>query len=167
MPVPETVASGETFWDRPLVRIERVEVVPYALAFKKPYLTARGRLEQRELVLVRLCGDGLVGLGETTSLSLRGGPPIAAIARELSERGAPLLQGATVGPAAWRALSDRLASAGLSRQALAALEVALLDLAGKEAGEPAWKLLGAGAAVPIECNATLVAAEADAGAKDA
>ena len=149
------------------MRIERVEVLPYALAFKEPYVTARGRLERRELVLVRLRGDGLVGLGETASLSLRGGAPIAALARELTERGGPLLQGATVEPAAWRALSDRLAGARLSRQALAALEVALLDLAGKEAGEPAWKLLGAGAAVPVECNATLVAAEAGAVAKDA
>ena len=43
--------------------VERLEVVPYALPFKEPYVTARGRLDRRELVLVRLYADGLVGLG--------------------------------------------------------------------------------------------------------
>ena len=31
-----------------------VEVIPYALPFREPYVTARGRLEQREMVLLRL-----------------------------------------------------------------------------------------------------------------
>ena len=56
------------------VRIASVEVIPYALPFREPYVTARGRLERREMVLLRLRDeDGLVGLGEAVPLSLRGG----------------------------------------------------------------------------------------------
>ena len=149
------------------MKIERLEVVPFALPFKEPYVTARGRLEERELVLVRLRGDGIEGLGETTSLSLRKGAPLAAITRELSERGTALLEGATVEPEGWWAQAESLAGAGLSREALAALDVALLDLAGKLSGEPAWKLLGAAEAKPVRCNATLVAGEPSKVAEDA
>ena len=125
-------------------RIERVEVVPYALPFAEPYVTARGRLERRELVLLRLFADGLVGLGETTALSLRGGRALARIVEDL-RRVRPLPQGGVDRPV------------GASLEALAAIEIALLDLAGKRAGKPAWRVLGADAARPIECNATLTA----------
>jgi L-alanine-DL-glutamate epimerase-like enolase superfamily enzyme len=126
------------------VAIEHLEVVPYALPFKEPYVTARGRLERRELVLVRLHADGLVGLGETTSLSLRAGHALARIVEDL--RGfRPLPAGGVDAPA------------GASREARAAVEVALLDLAGKRAGEPAWRTLGAAGSGPVECNATLTA----------
>src|SRR5919197_5212364 len=76
------------------MKIAAVEVVPYALPFKEPYVTARGRLERRELVLVKLHADGLVGLGETAPLSLRGGDSLARIVEDLrafdAERGASI-----------------------------------------------------------------------------
>jgi o-succinylbenzoate synthase len=124
--------------------VERLEVVPYALPFKEPYVTARGRLERRELVLVRLHADGLVGLGETTALSLRGGDALARIVEELRSIGRSLAGGID-------------STSGFSLQTLAAVEMARLDLAGKTVGEPAWRTLGAEAAQPIECNATLTA----------
>ena len=47
----------------------RVEVVPYALPFREPYVTARGRLERREMALLRLrTEEGLTGLGEAVPL---------------------------------------------------------------------------------------------------
>ena len=56
------------------MRLTEVEVVPYALPFERPYATARGTLERREMLLARLITDGgLVGLGEAVPLSLRGG----------------------------------------------------------------------------------------------
>jgi L-alanine-DL-glutamate epimerase-like enolase superfamily enzyme len=140
------------------VRIERLEVVPFALPFREPYVTARGRLERRELILVRLHADGLAGVGETTSLALRAGTPFAAIGRELVVRGAPLIEGIPFAPSDWAATVDRLAGS-VSRQALAALDLALLDLAGKLSGVPAWKLLGAHEAKPLMCNASLVAGD--------
>jgi L-alanine-DL-glutamate epimerase-like enolase superfamily enzyme len=140
------------------VRIERLEVVPFALPFREPYVTARGRLERRELLLVRLRADGVASVGETTSLALRAGTPLAAIARELVERGAALVEGIVFESADWAATVDRLAES-VSRQALAALDLALLDLAGKLSGVPAWKLLGAQEAKPVICNASLVAGD--------
>ena len=42
--------------------IASVEVIPYALPFREPYVTARGSLAQREMVLLRLrSDDGLTG----------------------------------------------------------------------------------------------------------
>jgi L-alanine-DL-glutamate epimerase-like enolase superfamily enzyme len=137
------------------VKIDRLEVVPYALPFRQPYMTARGRLERRELALVRLHADGLVGVGETAALVLRGGDPLAAIVAEL-ERCGTLLAGSDVEPARWAEPADRVRSEA-SAPALAAIEVALLDLAGKMAGAPAWRVLGAAKAGAIECNATLTA----------
>jgi L-Ala-D/L-Glu epimerase len=121
---------------------ERVEVIPYALPFREPYVTARGRLERRELVLLRLHAGGLVGLGETTALSLRGGDSLGKIVHDLE------------------GISSRTKTVpAVSAPALAAVEIALLDLAGKRAGEPAWRILGAGSARPVECNATLTAGD--------
>jgi L-alanine-DL-glutamate epimerase-like enolase superfamily enzyme len=136
------------------VQIERIEVVPYALPFREPYVTARGRLERRELVLLRLHGDGVVGLGETAALSLRGGDALTRIVEDL-EGLRPLQAGGAENPA------------GVSTQARAALEIALLDLAGKLAGQPAWRTLGAAEARALECNATLTAAPPEAVARQA
>ncbi len=36
------------------MRIAAVDVIPYALPFREPYVTARGRLDRREMVLLRL-----------------------------------------------------------------------------------------------------------------
>ncbi len=128
-----------------LVEIERLEVVPYALPFREPYVTARGRLERRALVLVRLHAGGLVGLGETTALSLRGGDAFTRIVDELRTAAHALAAGG----------AQR--SGGVSMQTLAAIEIALLDLKGKASRLPVWRVLGAAAARPIECNATLTA----------
>ena len=56
------------------MRLSSVEVIPYALPFKEPYVTARGSLTQREMVLLRVRDeDGVVGLCEAVPLALRGG----------------------------------------------------------------------------------------------
>jgi L-alanine-DL-glutamate epimerase-like enolase superfamily enzyme len=144
------------------MRIAALEAVPYALPFREPYVTARGRLDRREMVLVRLRTDeGPEGLGDAVAMSLRGATDTAALARELDEMAAPALLGAEVAP-------DRppAVPSGLSPAARAAVEVAGLDLAAKLAGEPLWKHLGAGACEPVSCNATLVAGPPAAVAAD-
>jgi o-succinylbenzoate synthase len=149
------------------LRIERLEVLPFALPFERPYVTVRGRLERRELVLVRLHADGAVGLGEAAPLALRGGASIEQISRELVERCGPVLEGHELDSDDWVDPAARCHGAGASPQALAAVEIALLDLAGKLAGRPAWEILGASQARPVTCNATLVAGEPAAVAEDA
>jgi o-succinylbenzoate synthase len=145
------------------LRIEVLEVVPHALRFREPYVTARGRLERRELLLLRLRAGGLTGLGEAAPLLLRGGPSLAEIARELGELGRSL-RGRELDPS--RPLELELPG-DVSAQARAALELGLLDLAGKANERPAWNLLGGAQAEPVPCNATLVAGEPAAVAESA
>jgi o-succinylbenzoate synthase len=136
------------------MRISAVDVIPYALRFERPYVTARGRLERREMALVRLRAEGLEGLGEAVPLSLRGGTSLEGVARELRERAAPRLIGYEL---ATGEIHPPAFVAGLSSPAAAAIEVALLDLAAKLQEIPLWRLLGARFAAPVACNATLVA----------
>ena len=148
------------------MRITSVDAIPYALPFVSPYVTARGRLERREMVLVRLRTDeGLEGLGEAVPLSLRGGASLQTIVRELRGSIEPSLVGLDLEGEAPATTSP--IAAGLSAQTAAAIEVARLDLAAKLAGIPLWRLLGARSVEPVECNATLVAGPPPAVAADA
>ena len=149
------------------MRIEDIELVPYALPFREPYVTARGRLDRREMVLVRLRADsGIEGLGEAVPLSLRGGDDLGKVARRL-QRACRRLSRADVsdfeGDQPLRAAIDTFVHAAAGRRlpapAAAAIESAVLDLAGKAAGAPVWRLLGAPQATPVRCNATLAAGD--------
>lgn len=132
------------------MKIASLEVVPYALPFREPYVTAAGRLERREMALLRLrSAEGLVGLGEAVPLSLRGGTGLAQVVGELERLGRrDSLDEATL----------RSDAAALSPPARCAALTALLDLRGRRAaaehGEHA-----AATAPPVRCNATLVAGE--------
>jgi o-succinylbenzoate synthase len=139
------------------MRLASVEVVPYALPFRQPYVTARGRLDRREMVLLRLrADDGLVGLGEAVPLSLRGGTALVQVVAELEQIGERnLLDEATL-------QSDAL---GLSAPARCAALTALLDLRGRRAA--AQRSAGPAETEGIECNATLVAGEPTAVAAEA
>jgi L-alanine-DL-glutamate epimerase-like enolase superfamily enzyme len=121
--------------------IASAEAVPFALAFRDPYVTARGALERREMVLLRLRdASGAEGFGEAVPLSLRGGVTLETVVGELRQgAGQP--------------------TEGMSAPARAAVEMAQLDLRGKLEGKRAWQLLGADSAAPIACNATLTAGE--------
>lgn len=131
------------------MRIASVEVVPYALPFQEPYVTARGTLTEREMALLRLrSDDGLVGLGEAVPLSLRGGAELGQVVAELELLGE-------------RDFLDegllRNDATALSPPARCAALTALLDLRGKRAA--AEGKAGPDIAVAIRCNATLVAGD--------
>ncbi len=157
------------------MKLVEVEVVPYALPFERPYVTARGTLERREMLICRLLTDeGLVGIGEAVPLSLRGGADLAAVERGIRKgtrrlRRAELSDFAGEEPtlAAVDAFIHTVAGRRIPAPAKAAIEMAIFDLAGKASGRPLWSLLGAEAATPVECNATLVSGTADEVAADA
>jgi muconate cycloisomerase len=129
------------------MRLAAIEVVPYWLPFAEPYVTARGRLERREMVLLRVRDDdGVEGLGEAVPLSLRGGAGLEQVTRELEGWGEQAGPGGEGG-------------GQLSPPARCAVETALLDLRARRAGVPAWKELGAAGAEPVRCNATLTVGE--------
>jgi L-alanine-DL-glutamate epimerase-like enolase superfamily enzyme len=147
------------------VKLAEVEVIPYALPFERPYATARGTLERREMMICRLVTDEeLVGLGEAVPLSLRGGADLAAVERAIRKgtrrlRRADLSDFAGSEPtlAAVDAFIHTVAGRRIAAPAKAAIEMAIFDLAGKASGRPLWSLLGAEEAAPVACNATLVA----------
>jgi L-alanine-DL-glutamate epimerase-like enolase superfamily enzyme len=122
------------------VRLSSVEVIPYALPFKEPYVTARGVLRRREMVLLRARDeDGVVGLGEAVPLALRGGVGLRSVVRELEGWG------------------EHGEAQGLSAPARCAVRTALMDLRGRRIG----KRLGEGERdEAVECNATLVSGPA-------
>jgi L-Ala-D/L-Glu epimerase len=138
------------------MRIASAEVIPYALPFREPYVTARGRLDRREMALLRLRGDdGAVGLGEAVPLAMRGGATLEQVVRELEEfaersQFLPLSGGNY----------DINEDARRSAPARCAIATALLDLEERSTGE-------AREPIPIPCNATLVSGEPSAVAEEA
>ena len=67
--------------------ITRAEVIPYALPFKDLYVTSRGELKQREMVLLRVHSEAAVGLGEAVPMTLRNDHSLAGVADELRDWG--------------------------------------------------------------------------------
>jgi muconate cycloisomerase len=129
------------------VRLSSVEVIPYALPFKESYVTARGALARREMVLLRVRdGDGVAGLGEAVPLALRGGVGLREVVAELE---------------GWR---EHHEVDELSAPARCAVETALMDLRGRRTGKGLGK---EGRDETVECNATLVAGPPEAVAADA
>ena len=129
------------------MRLSSVEVIPYALPFKEPYVTARGVLGQREMVLLRVRdADGVVGLGEAVPLALRGGVGLREVVAELEGWGE-----------AWEV-------DGLSAPARCAVETALMDLRGRRTGKG---LGGEARDEAVPCNATLVAGPPESVAAEA
>jgi muconate cycloisomerase len=135
----------------PTLGVIGYEVIPYALPFAKRYVTARGELSRREMVLVRAhTRDGVVGLGEAVPLSLRGGRSLREVVGEL-RRFAVEFGDATQRERRTFFLAER----DLSPPSRCAIATAWDDLLGKRNDLPAWKLLGAEESSPVECNATL------------
>jgi o-succinylbenzoate synthase len=157
------------------VRVTEVELTAFALPLERPYVTAAGELERREMYVLRLQTDaGIEGLGEAVPLSLRGGPDLRAVFRGLLKgtrrlRRADLSDFAGDEPflAAVDAFVHTAAGRRLPGAAKAAIEMAILDLAGKASGRPLHALLGVERAAPVRCNATLVAGAPDEVAADA
>jgi L-alanine-DL-glutamate epimerase-like enolase superfamily enzyme len=139
----------------------RLVVEHRTLAFREPLHAAWGTLTERELLIVRLHGDdGFVGVGEAAPLEGYDGVPAAAVRAALDAYGQVL---AARGDAP---LEDLLEACRAERdlpQALAAIDLALWDLAGQRAGRSVAQLISVEAARSIPVNAT-IAAEDRAGA---
>lgn len=123
-----------------------IEVIPFALTFRRPYVTASGTLERRESVLLRLRDEnGITALGEGVPMTLRGGDGLESVVAELK---------------AWAADPGR---APRSSPARCAVEIALADLEAKRRDIPLWQLLAPDKKVrALPCNATITADETSA-----
>lgn len=89
-----------------------------SIPFKEPYTTAAGQVKARDLLVLRVEEDGVVGYGEAAPFEPYDGVSVAAVARVLQERMTPVAY----------------------PQVHAADEMAFLDLEGRRAGAPLAEL---------------------------
>lgn len=119
-----------------------IEVIPYALPFRRTYRTSAGEIDRREMVLLRLTTvDGGVGLGEAVPLSLRGGDGLSKVVDDLRDWAASVESGASFVP--------------VTAPARCAVETAIADLGSRAEGVPLHAFLGREEARPVRCNATI------------
>jgi L-alanine-DL-glutamate epimerase-like enolase superfamily enzyme len=139
----------------------KVEIELTRARLRAPFVSSGGAVDSRELLLLRLEDDaGAMGCGEAAPLEGYDGVDVAACLGALEDCRKILAR--SDGEDRERVLAECEHVAVLP-QAVAAVDLALWDLAGRRAGQPVWRLLGAGAADPVEVNYT-IAAEDRAGA---
>lgn len=132
------------------VRLERLH-----LTLRTPLVTAFGDIAERELLLLTITGeDGVSGRGEAAPLEPYDGVPAVAVEEALRLYATHVLQVAppdATGPQlleACRELADL-------PQALAAVDLALWDRAGRRAGRPVSRLLADEVLPRVPVNATI------------
>src|SRR6476620_7305215 len=105
-------------------------------------VSSLGAVTTGQYVLVRVADNqGRVGLGEASVTAVWSGETQAGVIALVKEYLAPLLVGADPFDIEW--ISRRMEKTAFANSfALAALEMALLDLQGKTLGVPVYKLLG-------------------------
>ncbi|MBV9606200.1 MAG: hypothetical protein JO027_13885 [Solirubrobacterales bacterium] len=134
-----------------------VEVDLVSARLRAPFVSARGRLQDRPLVLVHVeDADGFVGLGEAAPLAEYHGVNVEDVLEALEAcrivlNAAPPAARHENVLAEWRRMAPV--------PAVAAIDMAMWDLEGRRAGQPVWRLLGASAAEPVEVNYTIAAAD--------
>ncbi|MGF7051178.1 galactonate dehydratase [Bosea sp. OAE752] len=126
----------------PASRISKIAVHPLRATLPKVQRTSQGDYPAIEIVVVEVeTEDGTVGFGE--GLCRRGA---AGYARFIEEALVPRLIGRDAADrrALWKAMRAALSGrpGGQIVEAIAAIDIALWDIAGKQAGEPIHRLLG-------------------------
>lgn len=126
---------------RPLT-IRRADAIAIAVPLSKPMLMAAETITHAENLVVRLeAENGLVGWGEATVAPTMTGDTLPGMVAAVRQHLAPLVVGADVRERAELARRCRKAVVH-NGGAKAAVEIALLDLAGKHYGIPAVELVG-------------------------
>jgi L-alanine-DL-glutamate epimerase-like enolase superfamily enzyme len=144
----------------------KLTVSPVSAAMREPFVAGHGTIDRRELLLVELrAADGKVGYGEAAPLESYDGVSVDAVTEALEQCRPVLDDYRDAAP-----IADVLARCGEATvlpQALAAIDLALWDLAGRRTREPVWRLLGAGAAAPVAVNWTIASPDRSGAAREA
>jgi L-alanine-DL-glutamate epimerase-like enolase superfamily enzyme len=143
----------------------KVQIHRITAALREPFESSRGRASHRELLLLVLeDGEGRIGLGEAAPLESYDGVSPDDAHAALEDCRAVLETADGLDRDGLLADCERLA---VLPQAVAAVDLALWDLAGRRAGQPVWQLLGAPAATSVEVNHTLSATDRAGAAAEA
>ena len=130
-----------------------LRVAHSTLRFRTPLQTAFGTVASRDVFSVELEADGWAGRGEAAPLEPYDGVPAAAVATALA-RYAELLR--DIDPAVpAHALLDACRRVVELPEALAAVDMALWDRAGRRAGRPVAALLREDHLAAVPVNATI------------
>src|SRR5215475_4066776 len=128
---------------RPALIIRRVDAIPVALPLKKPVRMAAETVTHARNILVRIeAADGTVGWGEAASAPTMTGDTLGGLTAAVRDHLAPLLAGKEVhiGPELRKALRRALVG---NTGAHSAVEMALLDLAGRTSRRRLIDIVGA------------------------
>ncbi len=132
---------------------------------RAPFFSAAQSVSARRLVLVRLdAADGASGHGEAAPLPTYDAVSVEDVCDALERCRQPLSESDGEDRAG---LLAACAERARLPQALAALDLALWDLAGRRAGQPVWRLLGAAEPPPLAVNATIAVADPEVAAHEA
>jgi len=123
------------------------------LRFRTPLQTSYGEISERDLFSVTLAGGGVAGRGEAAPLEAYDGVPAAAVAAALARYAERLRDFAPDTPG--QLLLDACRAAAELPEALAAVDMALWDRAGKRAGRPVASLLTDAPLDAVPVNATI------------
>ena len=135
---------------------------------RAPWVGAHDSVGVRPLALVSVeTADGHMGYGEAAPLESYDGVRIDDVRAALEDCRAPL-SNSDGADSDREHLLERCRKVAVLPQAVAAIDLALWDLAGRRARAPVWQLLGAAAPAPdIEVNATIAAADRAGAAREA
>ena len=143
----------------------KLEIERRTLLLRAPFETAHGIVRERELLVVGLTDDdGVVGFGEAAPLESYDGVSVALTLSAL-ERYADVLAGAHAMNGAQ--MLEACREAADLPQALAAIDLALWDRAGRRAHKPVAALLSDDAAARVPVNATVSALDRAGAARQA
>jgi L-alanine-DL-glutamate epimerase-like enolase superfamily enzyme len=141
-------------------------MTPVTVPLRAPFAAGHGTVTDRELLLVALeAADGLTGYGEAAPLESYDGVSLSDVRAALEACVPVLADYRDAAPIA--DVLARCAEATVLPQALAAIDLALWDLAGRRTREPVWRLLGARQAPPVAVNWTIAAGDRSGAAHEA
>lgn len=134
---------------------------------RSAFVSATSVVRARELLLVELeADDGVTGYGEAAPLESYDGVSLEAT-RAALEDCRPVLARADADAADHTRLLEACRQTAVLPQAVAAIDLALWDMAGRRAGRPVWQLLGAESPGPVQVNATIASADRGGAAGEA
>jgi L-Ala-D/L-Glu epimerase len=146
----------------------KLELRRQTLRLAEPMMTSYGEVAVRELAIVSLSGeDGVTGHGEAAPLPAYGGPDMERVWRALESYVAVAAAAEDSGPTAGVRMIEACRAVEDLPEAIAALDMALWDRAGRRAGKPIAALISDAHAPRVPVNATLTALDRAGAAEQA